>query len=224
MKSLISIFILSVVVSNTFGDSYFKNYSYAIVISKASYADVGWKSVADTLLKKHSKKGAKVEVFEWSSTVTETKQKLKEFQPDYIGFIVKPVSECNSKFLVTVSQMCRSLDEDPYGDAIYGIITGYNSSDALRAVSESLVVKTVLAASANLLYEPPIQRFYQAIGMTCDSYTKTDYLFPGKGGKIYTEEKRPEGETDRIKLVSKWLNAPEINIEISGQGTIKGPV
>jgi hypothetical protein len=43
--------------------------------------------------------------------------------------------------------------------------------------------------------------------MTCDSYTKTDYLFPESQGKISSEIKRPENEQDRIKLVSKWLNA-----------------
>jgi hypothetical protein len=144
--------------------------------------------------------------------------------PDYIGFIARPATECNAEFIVTVSRLNRNLDSDAYGDALWGIITGYEAGDALRAISQSLVIKTVLAASNNLSYEPPLQRFYQGIGMTCDSYTKTDYLFPNMSGKIYTENKRPEGETDRIKLVCKYLNAEDINVTVQGQGSINGPI
>ncbi len=198
-------------------------YSYAVVISNAAYSETGWKLVADSLYKKHSIKG-KSKIFKWSSNVTECKKELSDFRPDFIGYIARPVSECNSYFIATVSRLTRELDDDPYGDAIWGVITGYEADDALRAISESLIVKTVISASGNLSYEPPIQRFYQGIGMTCDSYTKTDYLFPGRGGKIYTEDKRPEGEIDRIKLIAKWINSDSINIEVKNQGIIKGQV
>ncbi|MBN1575638.1 MAG: hypothetical protein JW913_03750 [Chitinispirillaceae bacterium] len=198
-------------------------YSYAAVISKTAYADAGWKAVADSLVARHGRKGS-AKLFIWASSVNDVKSDLSAFQPDYIGYIARPVNECNAGFIVAVSRLSRSLDADSYGDAVWGIITGYEAADALRAISESLTVKTMLAASGNLSYEPPIQRFYQGIGMTCDSYTKTDYLFPGKSGKIYTEDKRPEGERDRIKLVAKWLNASSVNIEVAGQGTITGPI
>ena len=200
-----------------------RGYSYAVVISKAAYADAGWKTVADSLVKIHGTHGD-AQIFTWASAVTDVKTDLAAFKPDYIGYIARPATECNAAFIVAVSRMSRALDEDPYGDAVWGIITGYEAADAVRAISESLVVKTVLAASNNLSYEPPIQRFYQGIGMTCDSYTTTNYLFPGKSGKIYTENKRPEGEQDRIKLVAKWLNAPSVTFEIAGQGTMTGPV
>lgn len=210
-------------ISTTFSVAYGSRYNYAVVVSSSAYSDPGWKAVADSLLKKHGKNGTAV-LFTWSSSVNEIKSSLSEFKPDYIAYIVRPATECNSAFVVAVSRLSRQLDNDPYGDAVWGIVTGYESSDALRAISESLTVKTVLAASSNLSYEPPIRRFYQAIGMTCDSYTKTDYLFPDSQGKVYTENKRPENEQDRIKLVSKWLNAQSLNIEIPGQGKLNGPV
>ncbi len=200
-----------------------KNYTYAVIINKTAYDDAGWKAVADSLVKKHNRSGI-AQLFTWSSSVTDCKSDLSTFKPDYIGYIARPVTDCKASFVAAVSKLSRNLDEDPYGDAVWGIITGYEANDALRAISESLTVKTLLSASGNLSYEPPLQRFYQAIGMTCDSYTKTDYLFPAKSGKIYTEEKRPEGERDRIKLVAKWLNAATVNIEVAGQGTITGPI
>jgi|GEM_PF-1284050 len=198
-------------------------YNYAAVISSAAYSDVGWGAVADSLVAKHNKTGT-ARLFKWNSSVNECATELALFRPDYIGFIARPATECNTAFVVAVSRMSRSLDEDPYGDAIWGIITGYEASDALRAISESLTVKTVLAASGGLPYEPPIERFYQAIGMDCNNYTKTDYLFAGNSGKIYTEDRRPNGERDRIKLVAPWLNAESLEIEIEGEGTIQGPV
>jgi hypothetical protein len=174
-------------------------------------------------MKKHVLKG-ECKLFTWKSQVGEVKSNLGVFNPDYVAFVARPATECNTSFVVAVHRLCRALDSDPYGDAIWGIVTGYKAEDALRAISESLTVKTVLAASNNISYEPPIQRFYQAIGMTCDSYTKTDYQFPGSRGSVYSEDKRPDNEQDRIKIVSKWLSSESLNISIQGKGTINGPV
>ncbi len=200
-----------------------RQYKYAVVCSEAAYSESGWKLVADSLVKKHALKGVS-QLFKWKSQIGDVKSALSEFNPDYVAFVARPATECNSSFVVAVHRLCRMLDSDPYGDAIWGIVTGYKAEDALRAISESLNIKTVLAASNNISYEPPIQRFYQAIGMTCDSYTRTDYLFPGSRGSVYTENKRPDNEQDRIKTVSKWLSSESLNISIQGKGTISGPV
>ncbi len=221
--SLLIILITIIMVSSVNSIAQNPGYTYAVVCSEAAYSDNGWKSVADSLVKKHAAKG-ECRLFKWKSEVGEVKTSLGNFNPDYIAFIAKPVTECNTSFIVAVHRLCRTLDNDPYGDAVWGIVTGYKAEDALRAVSESLHIKTVLAASGNLSYEPPIERFYQAIGMTCDSYTKTDYLFNGKRGSVYTENKRPDNEQDRIKIVSKWLNSESLNISIQGKGTIDGAV
>lgn len=205
------------------GNAQSSAYNDAVVCSESAYSDNGWKIVADSLVKKHSIKGTS-RLFTWRSQVGEVKTALGEFNPDYVAFVARPVTECNTSFVVAVHRLCRALDSDPYGDAVWGIVTGYKAEDALRAISESLTIKTVVAASGNLSYEPPIQRFYQAIGMTCDSYTKTDYLFPGNRGSIYTENQRPENEQDRIKLISKWLSSETVNISVQGKGTISGAV
>lgn len=197
-----------------------EQYTYAVVISSAAYANPGWKAVADTLLKKHSTTSSRL--FTWNTSVTDIKNDLSAFMPTYIGFIARPATECNTAFVAAASQLSRTLDSDPYGDAYWGVITGFEASDALRAVTESLLVKTVILASSDIAYEPPLQRYYQALGMPCDSYTKTDYLFENTGGKVYSVEQRPENQQDRVHLVSKWLNASTLNIPVSGQGTISG--
>jgi len=207
--------------SQTFGTAA-NNYTYAVVISKASYGDAGWKAVADTLLKIHGKTASRL--FTWNSSVNECKSDLAAFMPTYIGFIARPADECNTAFVAAVSSLSRNLDADPYGDAYWGVITGFDAADALRAVTESLTVKTVLLGANGLAYEPPLQRFYQAVGMTCDSYTKTDYIFPNMGGKVYSADAHPDGEQDRVKLVCKWLNAGKIDVSVSGKGSVTGPV
>ena len=197
--------------------------SYAVVISKTAYADAGWKKVADSLSVLHASSG-RVCIVTWNSSVKDAADSLAVFKPDYIGFIARPATECNAAFVVAVSRMCRALDDDPYGDAVWGIITGYEAADALRAISDTLEVKTVLCASSNLSYEPPIERFYQAIGMPCDNYTKTDYLFPGQSGKVYSENKRPGNENDRINIVGKWMESSSLSLSIPQQGDINGPI
>jgi hypothetical protein len=197
------------------------DYTYAVVISQAAYADAGWKAVADSLMKKHAANGARL--FTWTSSVGEVKTALSAFMPTYIGFIARPVVECNAAFVVAVSNLTRTLDADAYGDAAWGIVTGYAAADAQRAISESIAIKTVVMGSNDINYEPPLMRFYQGIGMPCESYTKTDYLFPDKGGKVYSVEARPGGAIDRTGLICSWLNAPSLNVQVSGQGTISGP-
>ncbi len=199
------------------------SYRYAVVISSGAYSDAGWRAVADSLILKHGSKG-KSRIFTWQTSVNDVKSGLCDFGPDYIGYIARPETECNSAFVVAVSRLSRQLDDDPYGDAVWGIITGFEAADAMRAISESLTVKTVLCASGNLSCEPPIQRFYQAVGMTCDDVARTDYLFPDRSGRIYTENRRPYGEQDRIKIVSRWLNEESLDFQIAGQGSIRGPI
>jgi hypothetical protein len=198
-------------------------YSYAVVIGSEAYHDAGWRLVADSLVKKHAPSGD-ARLFTWEGRVSSCKEELAEYKPDYIGFVARPVSDCNSGFVAQVSRMCRDLDDDPYGDAVWGIITGYESADALRAISESLSIKTVLAASNGLPDEPPLQRYYQAVGMPCESYTTTQYIFPGTSGEVHTEDRRPNGETDRIRLVADWLNASSLDLSISGKGELSTPV
>jgi hypothetical protein len=202
------------------GDPAPSNYTYAVVISKTAYADAGWKAVADSLLKKHSRTASRL--FTWTSSVNEVKTDLAAFMPTYIGFIARPVTECNTAFVAAASRLSRALDSDPYGDAYWGVITGFQASDALRAISESLLIKTVILGSNGIAYEPPLQRYYQGLGMPCESYTKTDYLFPNTNGQVYSVEQRPESQQDRVNLMVKWLNAATLNISVSGKGTIAG--
>jgi hypothetical protein len=113
--------------------------SYAVVVSKTTASNPEWKKVADTLVKKH-----RGELVVYKRDVTESLPKLKEIFPKYICFVATPM-EANREFVAVVHQLTRKLDDDPYTDALWGIVTGYDAANALRIAetSKPLVIHRV---------------------------------------------------------------------------------
>jgi len=101
--------------------------SYAIVVSEDTLAQADWKAVVEALKAKH----AGSVVVTHAGDVGAAQWKLSAHMPDYVCFVARP-AEAGRKFVVTVSRLMRELDDDPYGDAMWGILTGYEPADALR--------------------------------------------------------------------------------------------
>ena len=99
---------------------------YAVVVSRKTHADAGWRRVIDALREKHE---AKVIVYEKS--VADAREKLAAALPRYACFVAPP-AETGRQFVVDVHRMTRKLDDDPYTDVLWGILTGYEPDDALR--------------------------------------------------------------------------------------------
>ncbi len=99
---------------------------YAVVVSKPTFMDASWRKVVDALVKKHD---ASVIVF--SSQVNDALKTLAQVFPKYACFVARP-EEAGRDFVIAVHRMSRHLDADPYTDVIWGILTGYEASDALR--------------------------------------------------------------------------------------------
>jgi hypothetical protein len=212
-----------------------QSYRYAVVIRDAAYNDAGWKAVADTLVKKHGTTlGA--QIFTWQTSVTEVQAALSAFKPDYIGFVCRPVIDVDSIFIHTASDLARSLDSDPYTDAIWGIITGYAAADAMRAIKDSVIVKTTVSAYLTAMTNPtpanPPQRWYYQSIATYEPWQ--DFTPPWNIDQLVYN--LPDGTvktmkndsaniaTDRIVTFSQWLNAKSIDLKITGGGEISGPV
>jgi len=116
---------------------------YAVVVSKEVDADADWKRVVDCLKRKHS--GT---VITYSKMVEDSLADLKRLFPEYACF-VGPPEEITREFVAQVHRLTRRLDDDPYTDVIWGIITGYEPADALRIAkhNEPLVVRRALSAT-----------------------------------------------------------------------------
>ena len=110
---------------------------YAVVVSKSTHAYEEWKPVVEALVKKYQG-----EVIFYDEKVQDSLIKLQKLFPRYVC-MVSPHQEVTRRFVADVHQMMRKLDEDPYTDALWGILTGYDAKGALKVASheEPLTVK-----------------------------------------------------------------------------------
>ena len=99
---------------------------YLIVVSKATHGNADWRKVVDALKTKHG-----ADVCEYESSVDESLATLKKRFPKYACFVATP-AEAGKQFVAEVHQLTRKLDDDPYTDLLWGILTGYDAANALR--------------------------------------------------------------------------------------------
>ncbi len=117
---------------------------YAVVIDARSAADPGWRAVAEVLEAKHG--GTRVT---YTGGVEQAGAELKRLRPRFACFVAPP-DHVTTEFVVAVHGLTRALDDDPYTDTIWGILTGYDASNALRIARrrEPLTVRRVLSGTA----------------------------------------------------------------------------
>ena len=100
--------------------------SYAVVVSHATWEDPAWREVTEALRDKHAGR-----VLFWKESPDEVRAPLSEALPRHACFVARP-QEAGRDFVVSVHRLTRALDADPYTDVLWGILTGYEASDALR--------------------------------------------------------------------------------------------
>ncbi len=120
---------------------------YAIIASPKVLDDADWAKVVESLKAKRS------EEFDVQIIRRETDDaafaELGKIFPKYACFVVKP-EEATKANLATIWQKTRALDDDPYGDVIWGIITGFNADDALRMTQTEDRPTTKAAAGTSI--------------------------------------------------------------------------
>ncbi|MCK4680751.1 hypothetical protein KAT82_06470, partial [bacterium] len=104
--------------------------AYAVVIKQSTYDDAQWAAVADSLLARYSG-----QLFIWTSSLYDVQVDLSTFRPTHVGLVCELGTASASFVQNMVWPFMRSLDGDNYCDAIWGIVTGYDSDDALRLVT-----------------------------------------------------------------------------------------
>jgi len=116
---------------------------YAVVASKATLADADWKAVAQTLLDKHQGR-----LIEYDASVGDALTKLKDPHPRFVCFVARP-GEAGKQFVADVHRLVTKIDDDPYADAFWGILTGYDAANALRIAkhSDPLTVRKTAAGT-----------------------------------------------------------------------------
>jgi hypothetical protein len=116
---------------------------YSIVVSKATRNDPAWRPVVAALVAKHHG-----QVIEYGTSVDESLPELRRQFSRYACFVATP-AEAGREFVAAVSRLTRRLDDDPYTDVLWGILTGYDARGALRIAKyeKPLVVRRVAAST-----------------------------------------------------------------------------
>ncbi|MBI4243387.1 MAG: hypothetical protein HY606_04785 [Planctomycetes bacterium] len=178
-----------------------KKGGYIVVVSDKTQNDKAWAEVVRTLEKKHnaviciSPLGSLGDGSDMDGSEA-LKKILSEYFPKYLCFVALP-EECTREFVIAVHRLTRQLDDDPYGDCLWGIITGYDAETALRIAEMKTPLKIVRGAAGCGL---DLSLFKEGIWFS--ECTKPKITEKKRNGKI--EERFPEKET--TELIVKELN------------------
>ena len=116
---------------------------YAIVVSEKTAEDKSWAKVVATLRKKHSGK-----IVHYEKSVREALPALRTSFPRYACFVATP-HETTKDFVRTVHVLARQLDDDPYADFFWGILSGHDAENALAIArtKKPLTIRNSLACT-----------------------------------------------------------------------------
>lgn len=103
---------------------------YVVAVDSETAARPEWKKVAHALCRKH---GGAVVTYPRGDTDALLPQ-FRSRAPRFVCFVSAP--ECAGRALVVgAAQTIRRIDDDPFGDALWGVVTGYAAADAMRIAS-----------------------------------------------------------------------------------------
>ena len=181
--------------------------TYAIVAPNSVLIDSAWANVVHVLAKRHN--GSIVSYS--GNDLYSTKQKLSDISPRYICFVSNPeyiIAYGSEHYVRDIYQLTRDLDDDIYGDAIWGILTGYNAADALRIASgpSKIIVSNALLKTAG----DWLDYFKQGVYFSESEYNKMWYKNPN--GNVI---KNIPGPTDCTDTLCALLNSNKIDIMVT---------
>ncbi|MBQ4144205.1 MAG: hypothetical protein IJD43_12115 [Thermoguttaceae bacterium] len=182
---------------------------YAVIVSEAVSADPDWNAAADALEKRHGE-NFEVRKFVWKEDPAEVRAALSEFQPRYAGFVARP-EEAGREFVASVHRLMRRLDEDPYTDAIWGILTGFEASDAVRMTQWKPTVISKAAGGTSI----PLELFDS--GIWYDEGKQSHYVVKESGK---APEDRTDGPADSTAKLVEAIDGTQLMVT-SGHATEK---
>ena len=109
--------------------------------------DAEWAEVANAIATKHN-----ADIVTFTAEPREALPQIIEAYPRYVAIVDKP-ENIGSEYVMELHRMCREMDDDIYGDYLWGIITGYNAEAAMKMVNtstEPLVIKDAVATIMEL--------------------------------------------------------------------------
>jgi len=168
---------------------------YAIVIKQNTYNIARWKQVCDTLSSYY-----KGHLFIWKTSLSEVKEPVVSYSPTHICFVCD-ISTASPSFIInTLYPFTRTLDDDPYTDAIWGILTGY-AEDAYRIAADTVTHYTRTLLSGTVSSDLP----YFTQGLS--THEATSGLFYVKHPDSTLIRSYSNGPTDRTSWLVSMINS-----------------
>ena len=178
---------------------------YCVVVNAATYEDSSWKAVADALVRKHDGK-----LFTYTTSPVELLERLRQDHPRYLCFVASR-DQAGREFVATVHQLTRQLDDDPYSDTFWGILTGYNAKNAMDiATYEAPLIVRKVASGTEIAWEMCEE------GICYDELVKNKFVRKQKGGRI--EQLRGPDDTTQALVNSLNHFQPDLFVT-SGHAT-----
>lgn len=189
---------------------------YLALVEKSCSADPAWEQVGQALAKKHAGDYAT-----WDGTEAALLRILQERQPRYLALIAKP----DAFYAATVrgiNRATRSVDDDPWTDCRWGLITGRTAEDVMKVVqtSEPLIIERALCTTGIDLDQVD-SALVLSDGGKGGFTTKKSGQAPQKGQ--WTQEKDPAGTVTMFadywnqnnpQLVVTSSHATQFNLEM----------
>lgn len=155
---------------------------YAVVIQKDVAEDAQWAKVVDAIRLKY----AELRIITFEKEPTEVALKLAVDLPDRVAFVLPP-DRIGRPRVVAIHRMMRHLDDDPYTDAVWSIITGYEPADAIAMIeiNQPLLLRRGASGIGPGGIGPFSAGFATGEGQKGKFFVKTD-------GKVETQEFEPD--------------------------------
>lgn len=173
---------------------------YAVIVSAHTASDAGWLAVVQALVQKHH--GT---VLRFTNSVEETLPALRAQFPRYACFVAQP-EEASRELVAAIHRITRKLNDDPYPDCFWGILTGYDSTNALAIAQQSAPLTIRKVAGATALAMDMIEE-----GVTFDELVKSKSVRKEKGGPA----KEVKGPEDTTAALVNALNAGQPDLFVA---------
>ena len=179
---------------------------YAVVVSEATQTDPSWAEVVAAVTANHRDRHPLT--ITWRESPQECLPELAKARPAFACFVARP-GEASRAFVGEVHRLARGLDDDPYGDLLWGILTGFDAANALAIAktSEPLVVRRVTSGT-----ELAMDRVAEGVWYCeLEQNRMVRKQAGGEGGKRFHERTEVAAGDGKLKLIppewSGWIPA-----------------
>lgn len=113
-----------------------------VVATKAEYIVITRASSEFYELAKYFAEKKKAKLVVYQNNIDETTSDLRKYQPTYLALVLPP-QDLTPDYLDYIDEKLREIDDDPFMDVAYGIITAFDLNEGYNYVNKLLAYSTL---------------------------------------------------------------------------------